>query len=51
LYRTARLVRNLEVLASGDPAKVLRRLINLLIGRRIVSHLWLRPRRRRRIGL
>ncbi len=43
LYRLARLVRTLEVLASGDPARILRRLANLWIGRHVVRRLWLRP--------
>ncbi len=50
LYRVARLARTLEVLASGDPAKMLRRFVNIVIGRHLVRRLWLRPPRRRRTG-
>ncbi len=46
LYHLARLTRTLEILASGDPGKVVRRLLNLWIGRHVVSRLWLRPGRR-----
>jgi len=46
LYRIARLTRTLEVLASGDPARILRRLVKILLGRHVVSRLWLRPGKR-----
>ena len=40
LWRAARTARNIEVVASGSPMKMLRRLINILIGRKIVGKLY-----------
>lgn len=43
LYTGTRLVRDIEVLASGDPAKIWRRLRNKLVGRalgRLTWRLW-----------
>ncbi len=48
LYRLARLGRDVEVLASGDPEKMARRLVNKLLGRHVVRRAWWRPTRRRR---
>ncbi|MCL6553880.1 MAG: hypothetical protein K6W08_12280 [Firmicutes bacterium] len=47
LYRLARLGRDVEVLASGDPAKIGRRLANKMLGRHVVRRVWWRPLRRR----
>ena len=47
LYRLARLGRNVEVLASGDPGKISRRLVNKLMGRHVIRRAWWRPSRRR----
>jgi hypothetical protein len=47
LYRLARLGRDAEVLASGDPARIGRRLVNKLLGRHVVRWVWWRPARRR----
>ena len=33
LYRAARLTRDFEVLASGDPARIRRRIRNRIVGR------------------
>jgi hypothetical protein len=46
LYRLARLGRDAEVLASGDPAKVTRRLVNKAIGRILGPRVRWRPRRK-----
>jgi hypothetical protein len=40
LWRAARTARNIEVIASGSPMKMLKRLINILVGRKIVSKLY-----------
>lgn len=42
LYRWARLVRDLEVLLSGNPNKIAKRLVNKVIGRRVVSKMWIK---------
>jgi hypothetical protein len=47
LYRLARLGRDAEVLASGDPARIGRRLVNKMLGRHVVRRVWWRPARRR----
>ncbi len=49
LYRLARLGRDAEVLASGDPAKIGRRWVNKLLGRHVMQRAWWRPLRRRHI--
>ena len=43
LYRLARLGRDVEVLASGDPARIGRRLVNKMLGRHLVRRVWWRP--------
>lgn len=40
LYRLARLVRDLEVLASGDPKKIVRRIKNKIVGRQLGRAFW-----------
>lgn len=40
LYQLARLARDIQVLASGDPQKIGRRMVNKAIGRRVVRRLW-----------
>jgi hypothetical protein len=47
LYRLARLGRDVEVLASGDPVKIGGRLVNKMLGRHVVRRVWWRPARRR----
>lgn len=42
LYRLARLSRDLEVLTSGNPKRILRRAVNKAIGRVLVRRLWVR---------
>jgi len=43
LDRPARLGRDVEVLASGDPARIGRRLVNTMLGRHLVRRVWWRP--------
>jgi hypothetical protein len=45
LFRAARLSASARALFSGSPRKMGRRGINLLIGRKAVSHLYLKGRR------
>ena len=40
LWRAARTARNIEVLASGSPMKMLKRAVNILLGRSIVSRIY-----------
>lgn len=40
LFRAARKARNIEVIASGSPTKMLKRAVNILIGRSIVRRLF-----------
>jgi len=40
LFKAARMTRNVEVIASGNPTKIFKRLINLFIGRKIVSKIY-----------
>jgi len=40
LWRAARTARNIEVVASGSPMKMLKRAINILLGRSIVSRIY-----------
>jgi len=43
LYRAARLFRDVEVIASGKPGRMLRRAKNKVVGRKIVRKLWKFP--------
>lgn len=43
LYRLARVVNDLTTLATGNPAKIARRLKNKLIGRKLVRRVWRWP--------
>lgn len=40
LFKAARVTRNAEVIASGNPIKILKRLVNIFIGRKIVSRIY-----------
>lgn len=40
LWRAARTARNIEVIASGSPSKMLKRLVNRFVGRTIVSKIY-----------
>jgi len=41
-YELARIMRDIEVLSSGDPEKIMKRIVNKIIGRKIVSKIWVR---------
>jgi hypothetical protein len=51
LFRAARLSATARALASGDPIKVGRRALNILIGRKAVSHVYLKGKRGKKSGL
>jgi len=40
LWRAARTMRNVEVATSGNPVKILKRLANIFVGRKIVSKIY-----------
>ena len=40
LWRAARTMRNIEVATSGSPLKILKRLVNIFMGRKIVSKIY-----------
>jgi len=40
LYRLARVANDLNKLASGDPKKIIRRIKNKWIGKRLVRKIW-----------
>jgi hypothetical protein len=41
-YQLARWIRDLEVLGSGNPGRMIKRLANKAVGRNIVRRLWWR---------
>jgi hypothetical protein len=42
LYKIARIANDVSTLASGNPKRITRRLVNKMIGRKIASKLYLR---------
>lgn len=40
LYKLARISRDIEVVASGNPKKVVRRVKNKILGRKLIRRLW-----------
>jgi hypothetical protein len=42
LYKIARIANDVSALASGNPKRIGRRLVNKMIGRKIASKLYLR---------
>ena len=42
LYKIARIANDVSTLASGNPKRISRRLVNKMIGRKIASKLYLR---------
>ena len=42
LYKIARIANDVSALASGNPKRITRRLVNKMIGRKIASKLYLR---------
>jgi len=42
LYTLARLLRDIEVLMSGRPGRIAKRIVNKAVGRSIVRRLWWR---------
>jgi hypothetical protein len=45
LFKSARLSATVRALASGNPIKIARRAANIVIGRKAVSHLYLKGKR------
>ncbi|MBC7190096.1 hypothetical protein H5U35_07845 [Candidatus Aerophobetes bacterium] len=43
LYSLARMANDIEKLSSGDPKRIIRRMKNKYIGRKMVSRLWRFP--------
>ncbi len=43
-YKLARIIRDIEVLASGDPKKITNRLMNKLLGRFLYRRMWIRTK-------
>ncbi len=41
-YRTGALLGDLNAIASGNPKRMLKRLVNKLLGRKVVRRLWWR---------
>ena len=41
LYKLARLLGDVDAVASGDPKRIGRRLGNKIIGRKLIRRLWL----------
>jgi hypothetical protein len=42
LYKIARIANDVSTLASGNPKRISRRLVNKMIGRKVASKLYLR---------
>ena len=42
LYKMARIANDVSALASGNPKRISRRLVNKMVGRKIASKLYLR---------
>jgi len=42
LFKGARILRDIKAVSSFSVAKIIKRLINKFIGKRIVRHLWIR---------
>lgn len=40
LYRYARLLGDLQALASGNPRRIAKRYLNKVIGRKVVGRIW-----------
>lgn len=40
LFRLSRITRDMEVIASGNPKKMTRRLKNKILGRKVIRKLW-----------
>jgi len=46
-YNLARIIRDIEVILSGNPNKILNRLINKFLGRKIYSKMWMKTRKKK----
>jgi len=40
IYRIARVVNDISKVASGDPKKIIRRVKNKFIGRKLIKKIW-----------
>lgn len=40
IYRIVRVANDIEKLSSGDPKKIIRRVKNKIIGRKIIKRIW-----------
>ena len=43
LYRLARVANDVEKLSSGDPKRIVRRMKNKYIGRKMINRMWRFP--------
>lgn len=48
LFKAARISRNIEVLGSGNPIRMARRAVNIVIGRKVARRIFLKGSRKKK---